>query len=321
MRWVYLAVPFSFTYFEWMGCFLMSKNKLIQAYKMFEYETIFECPICSSQMKIVDCKSLICSKNHCFDIAKHGYVNLLSHSIKTKYSNSMFKARKTLFRSGFFEPLQERISQLMLVKSEPIKVLDVGCGEGSHLSRIHQKIAEKTNGFLGVGIDISKEGIQLASKDYPHNIWCVADLAKCPFADKQFDVILNILSPSNYLEFQRIIADDGMIVKVIPGSGYLKELREIFYGKTIKRVYANDNTVELFRHSVNLLDIQNVRYTLALDNILLEYLVNMTPLSWQATETSLQRIRKMSSLEVTVDLTILLGRKKQRNIYGITIEQ
>lgn len=281
---------------------------------MFEYETIFECPICSSQMKIVDCKSLICSQNHCFDIAKHGYVNLLSHSVKTKYTNSMFNARKTLCRSGFFEPLQERISQLTLGeitgKSEQIKVLDAGCGEGSHLSSIHQKIGKKANGFLGVGIDISKEGIQLASKDYPHNIWSVADLAKCPFVSKQFDIILNILSPSNYLEFERILADDGKIIKVIPESGYLKELREIFYVNTNKLVYANDNTVELFRHSVNLLDIQNVRYTLALDNTLIEYLVNMTPLSWYATETSLKRIREMSSLEVTIDLTILIGRKK-----------
>lgn len=277
---------------------------------MIELETIFQCPICSSPMKVVDCQSLICSQNHCFDIAKHGYVNLLSHSVKTKYSNSMFKARKALFRKGFFEPLQERISQLMPVKNDQIKVLDAGCGEGSHLSGIHQKIGEKTNGFFGVGIDISKEGIQLASKDYPHTIWCVADLAKCPFANKQFDIILNILSPSNYLEFERILADDGTIIKVIPESGYLKELREILYDKTFKGVYSNDNTVELFRHSVNLLDIQNVRYTLALDRTLIEYLVNMTPLSWQATETGLQRVREMSSFEVTIDLTILLGGKK-----------
>ncbi|MDQ7092071.1 methyltransferase domain-containing protein [Desulfosporosinus sp. PR] len=298
----------------------MSKNKLSQTCKMFdnsrdiEYETIFQCPLCSSPMKIVDCKSLICARNHCFDIAKQGYVNLLSHSVKTKYTNPMFKARKTLCRSGFFEPLQEKISQLILAeltgKSEAIKVVDAGCGEGSHLSSIHQKIGKKTHGFLGVGIDITKEGIQLAAKDYPHNIWCVADLAKSPFAGKQFDILLNILSPSNYLEFQRILADDGKIIKVIPDSGYLKELREIFQLNTTKPAYTNDNTVELFRRSVNLLDIQSVRYTLALDSTLMEHLVTMTPLSWYATETSLQRTREINALHVTIDLTILIGGKK-----------
>ena len=54
-------------------------------------------------------------------------------------------------------------------------------------------------------------------------------MANCPFQDEQFDVILNILSPANYAEFTRLLKPGGLFVKVVPESGYLKELRDVFY--------------------------------------------------------------------------------------------
>ncbi|WP_375162545.1 putative RNA methyltransferase [Paenibacillus sp. Pae15] len=35
---------------------------------MSQFESTFRCPLCKSSMKIVDFKSLICSKQHTFDI-------------------------------------------------------------------------------------------------------------------------------------------------------------------------------------------------------------------------------------------------------------
>ena len=90
-----------------------------------------------------------------------------------------------------------------------------------------------------MGIDISKEGITMASKAYFGIIWCVADLTNFPLMNEQFDVIINILSPSNYEEFARVLKDDGILIKVVPGNSYLKELRDIFYGEANKREYSN----------------------------------------------------------------------------------
>ena len=266
-------------------------------------------------MRVVNAKSLICSNDHCFDISKYGYVNLLSRSVNNKYDKKMFKSRRTLSKSGFFEPLYERITKSVMnraaFKNEVTKVLDAGCGEGSNLSSILQKINQSIPyEFLGVGVDISKEAIIAASRHYKSCIWCVADLAKCPFYDKQFDLILNILSPANYSEFQRILEDEGLVIKVVPDKDYLQEIREILYEKTNKQHYSNDKTLELFRDNLDILDILNVRYTRILDNALIRDLIQMTPLSWSATEVSLQKILKMNSLEITIDLTILLGRKK-----------
>ncbi|MFF2089850.1 putative RNA methyltransferase [Paenibacillus sp. NPDC058174] len=279
-----------------------------------EYEDIFICPICSHPVKVMDLRSLICSNHHCFDISKRGYVNLLSQPHKTKYDKKLFESRKVISQSGYFDPLIARISENMLAELEPagkmVKILDAGCGEGSHLSDIQQRILEQAQcDSLGIGVDISKEGIDMASKGPSKAIWCVADLANCPFADKQFHFILNILSPSNYSEFHRILADDGMVIKVIPGSKYLQEIRGIFYKKTARSVHSNENTFELFIRNFDLVDTQHVQYSVTLDHKYKEQLIHMTPLSWGAAEELIQQVLSNNKLEVTFDFTILLGKK------------
>ena len=295
---------------------LKNREKMIKnADFLSENANIFKCPICSSQMQIVDSKSLICTNHHCFDIARRGYINFLSHAHKTKYNKQMFNFRNIISKNGFFAPLTQQISKVIIntkPKNSPIKILDAGCGEGSHLSNILEKAKQNAaNNLLGVGMDISKEGIYIASREYPHSIWCVADIAQCPFANKQFNFIVNILSPSNYSEFQRMLADDGMIIKVIPGSQYLQELRKIFYAQTDKQVYSSNKIINLFRNHLDLQDMQQLKYRIDLDNTLIKPLVYMTPLSWGVTEERMQKVLEMSSAKITIDLIILIGRKRR----------
>lgn len=294
----------------------MSENnqKITNARLLSEYEDIFICPICSNPVEVVNLRSLICSNHHCFDISKQGYVNLLSNPLKTKYDKKLFESRKMISQSGFFDPLIAQICGNMLEELEPtsklIKILDAGCGEGSHLSDIQQRIIEQSQcNLLGIGIDISKEGINIASRGPSKAIWCVADLAKCPFTDKQFNFIMNILSPSNYSEFHRMLADDGMVIKVIPESKYLQELRGIFYKQTDRSVYSNKNTLELFNRNFDLVDVQRVQYGVTMENKYIEQLVHMTPLSWGASEELIQQVLGKNKLEITFDFSVLLGKK------------
>ena len=48
------------------------------------------------------------------------------------------------------------------------------------------------------------------------------------FAPASFDTILNLFSPSNYQEFDRILKPGGQVIKVVPAASYLKELRQAF---------------------------------------------------------------------------------------------
>ncbi|MEK5479544.1 putative RNA methyltransferase [Paenibacillus sp. FSL R5-0407] len=296
---------------------LSKKGKFTAARLLSEYEHIFICPICLHSMQVVDLKSLICSNRHCFDLSKKGYVNLTTHALKTKYDKKLFEARKTISDKGFFEPLMTRICDNILRELNPsdpmVKILDAGCGEGSHLSDIQHKVkmAQSECNLLGVGIDISKEGIHMASNLSSKTIWCVADLAKPTFADKQFNFILNILSPSNYSGFQRILQDQGMVIKVIPEARYLQELRGIFYKSTDRDIYSNQKTMELFKHHFDLVDIQRVQYGVNMDREDIKQLVHMTPLSWGATEELKEHAWSRIKGEITFDFSILLGSRSQ----------
>jgi len=278
------------------------------------YEDFFRCPICSSAMKVVDARSLICPNDHCFDISRKGYVNFLTHSPQTKYGKKLFESRKRISDNGCFEPLTARLCDSMigeLKPTRPIAILDAGCGEGSHLTDIQHKFMKQAEcDLLAVGIDIAKAGIHMAARGASQAIWCVADLARCPLADERFDCILNLLSPSNYSEFHRMLADDGMVIKVIPDSKYLQELRGIFYKQTDRTAYSNEPTVELFKRHFELVDIQRVQYGVTMDHKGMEQLVHMTPLSWGVSEERIQQVLGRHRLEVTFDFAVLLGKKR-----------
>ncbi|WP_196427059.1 putative RNA methyltransferase [Paenibacillus woosongensis] len=298
------------------------------------------CPVCSVTLELQD-NSLICKSRHCFDIAKQGYVNFLLQAPKEKYDKRLFQSRARVSQAGVFRGLTDRLGEIVqnelerrqarqqveLVQQKMVRrslgqspgerqrttaaILDAGCGEGSHLSALVRQLAGTTEGRLvAAGIDISKAGIQMAAKANPGMLWGVADLAKCPFANDSFDIILNILSPANYSEFHRMLADDGLVMKVIPGTEYLQEIRRALHSETGRRTYSNDRTIELFRRHFELVDMQQVKYELLIEQKDLADLLQMTPLAWQAGEEQLRLMQaKDKQPVITFDFVILIGKK------------
>ncbi|QPQ34013.1 MULTISPECIES: putative RNA methyltransferase [unclassified Lysinibacillus] len=256
---------------------------------------LFACPICQESMQVYEQGRLTCSANHSFDIAKQGYVNMLTHSAASKYSKDLFESRKTIIDSGLYDPLEEKIAELI---GEAKTVLDTGCGEGSHLARI---MTQKQG--IGIGIDIAKEGILAAARHYPKQIWCVGDLAKSPFAKTSFDVILNILSPANYEEFKRLLTSNGCVVKVVPQSGYLQQIRSQLYADSAKETYSNAQTVERFRESFSHVTVERITYTVPLASVLVPALLEMTPMGWHKEQHA-----EVCVNEITIDVDVLVGR-------------
>jgi 23S rRNA (guanine745-N1)-methyltransferase len=297
------------------GCIVKMSKKILCAKLLNKFEEIFKCPVCSSPMRIVDLKSIICTNNHNFDIAKQGYVNFMTRSLLTRYDKELFESRKIIVENRFFEPLHKMISEW--IKSEvrldekTVKILDAGCGEGSHLFSIKHKISSNsTDEILGVGIDIAKEGILVAAKNYSNMIWCVADLANSPFKDNVFDVVLNILSPANYREFQRLLNHNGIVIKVIPQRGYLKELREVLFDEPNKQSYSNQDIVGRFKANFETVDTFQLSYSIALSRSLIPALIRMTPLSWATSAEKVQALLNRNLSEITIDLDILVGKNQ-----------
>ncbi|SFF14463.1 23S rRNA (guanine745-N1)-methyltransferase [Paenibacillus algorifonticola] len=287
------------------------------------YSHLLRCPICASSMQLRDGRSLVCSSKHSFDLSKHGYVHFLSRPMRTKYEKPLFEARKKVMDSGFFAPvlshIAERITASWQARAMPLRLLDAGCGEGSHLSVLQQQLSRVSDAaVLASGLDISKDAIALAAKNNGEAFWCVADLAHSPFADRSFDFIVNILSPSNYAEFQRLLAGTGNVIKVFPGPDYLKELRSLLYSSTDsshsmsleRNVYDNLATIARFSEYFEVLGSQRLHYSFLLQQPLIEPFIAMTPLSWGMKESLVQQIKQRHTLEVTVDLTVIIGGRK-----------
>src|SRR5690606_39203937 len=261
--------------------------------------------ICSMEMEVEERLRLVCKNLHSFDLAKSGYVNLAPQAHTTKYDKSLFEARTAVMTSGFFRTVLDSIIARLddrLTGVECPVVLDAGCGEGTHLQEVHSRMPA---GSVGIGIDLAKEGIATASKAYPGIIWSVADLAAMPFADARMDAILNILSPANYAEFNRLLKPGGVLVKVVPESGYLQELREAFYeGKQQKE---ESDPVERFREQFESVETERVTYAFALPEGLLAPLIRMTPLTWNASEERVSEVLATGMKEITIDLQVIVG--------------
>ncbi|MDS9472085.1 putative RNA methyltransferase [Sporosarcina pasteurii] len=280
-------------------------KKMMNAQALAKNEHLFRCPICSLTMEFKEDARLVCEKNHSFDLSRQGYVNLAPQAHVTKYDKRLFEARKTIITNGFFDPLLERLTALVderVQNKQAPTIIDAGSGEGSHLASIVSKLSDATT---GVGIDLAKEGVLAAAKDYPGHIWLVADLANCPFQDDTFDVMLNILSPANYAEFTRVLKPAGMFVKVVPENDYLKQLRTIFYDDAERQ--NEGNPVERTGEYFNTVKTERITYDFPLNQMLLEKLIQMTPLSWGASEDKIKSALQSEIPAVTVDYTIIIG--------------
>lgn len=257
---------------------------------------------------MVEYSRLVCENMHSFDLAKTGYVNLAPQSHTTKYDKSLFEARAKVMSSGFFEPVLDKLISIVKEHVEGIDrpvLLDAGCGEGTHLSSIHSQLQIES---VGIGIDLAKEGIVAASKSYPGIIWSVADLAAMPFQDEQIDVILNVLSPANYAEFNRLLERGGIVVKVVPESGYLQELRKAFYGG--KPHKEETDPVERFSEHFDDVVTDRITYAFTLPEGLLASLIQMTPLTWNAGDERIGQVLAEGMKEITIDLRVIVGKRR-----------
>ncbi|MHA6259914.1 methyltransferase domain-containing protein [Sporosarcina sp. CAU 1771] len=278
-------------------------KKMMNVLALENTSTFFRCPICKMKMTVEDKSRLVCSENHSFDVSKNGYINLAPQAHVTKYDKSLFEARKKIIESGFFNPLLQYMTEVVTV-SKAKSILDAGCGEGSHLAEVLSQLPAEVH---GVGIDLAKEGVATAAKTHPGISWCVADLANCPFENAQFDAIFNVLSPANYTEFRRLLHPDGLLIKVVPESNYLKELRALFYEE--KEPKEESNPVERFSAQFDLVSTKRITYEFPLNRELLEQLIRMTPLSWGASEEKLEEATSSDIPVITIDYLVMVGKK------------
>ena len=99
----------------------------------------FRCPYCHNAMVSAENHSVVCGKGHRFNISKKGTLHLMKQNANTDYDATLFHHRYELAQSGFFEPLLEAILPHLSADEEKF-IVDIGCGEGSHLSWLSKRV-------------------------------------------------------------------------------------------------------------------------------------------------------------------------------------
>ncbi len=279
-------------------------KKIDQAQLFIEKNAnFFRCPLCHQGMQSKE-YSLICESGHRFDLSKKGTLFFLKQGHVTEYSKEMFQPRGRMIQAGMYQPVLDVVASWL---TSEMSILDVGCGEGSFLSLLKDKVSFQT----GVGFDISKEGIYLASNQPGENFYCVADLTNLPFADQSFTCLLNIFTPSHYQEFQRVLQKDGFLLKIVPQSCYLKELRAAFYpDQKDKQSYSNQAVVQKLSEKMAIVQQKRVTYSFDVPEENRLDLLSMSPLEWQVSPERKQFLSENPLRKITIDVDVIKAVKK-----------
>lgn len=283
-------------------------KKIDQArYFLQEHLELFQCPICATAFESVEGNSIICEQKHNFNLSKKGTIHFLTKNAANEYTTEMLSARYRIAQAGLFQPMLNDVYS-QIAQKEGITI-DVGSGEGSQL----QYLSELGLSGTQIGFDISKDAIALAGSHFTNAFWCVADLARSPFAANSYDTILNIFSPSNYEEFKRMLKHEGRVLKIVPDEQYLTELRSLLYrDKEEKQTYSNALVVEKFKEHFPQAETYQIRYTFPLTPELYQDLVYMTPLSWGATPEAKEYAEAHPLNEITIHVCLLVGQLNKK---------
>lgn len=292
--------------------------------KFYEVKNLMQCPKCGRKIRF-HAGGLVCKKEHRFDIAAKGYVNFLQSAKPLKgYDRQFFQSRRRIFEAGYYNHLVKAVTEAAEshIKSRSLRasdksadgnptndsvtVVDAGCGEGFYSLAVQRYLDESGTAGQVLAFDIASDAIKTAAGSGAPVKWMVADITNIPVKDGVADVVLDVFTPANYGEFSRILADDGAVIKVIPGVNHMRQLREAAADQLRHKDYSNEEILDYFLERFNLVERFTVSRTLPVSGENLDNLVRMTPLLFDVNKNTLD----LSGVsEITVEGEILIGKK------------
>lgn len=276
------------------------------------------CPVCGEPLELKE-RSLVCSGRHSFDLAKQGYVNLYRGKPINEYTKESFQERQQILNQGMYAHILEEICRVLETTwagEEPGEkiLLDAGCGEGYYSREIAARLGTVLNLDIW-GVDLSRDSVQLAAGTANGKggaatevKWMVADISKLPVHPESVDVVLDIFTSANYQEFQRILKEGGWLIKVIPGKGHVKELREAAKDQLFHKDYNERRGADVFAEQFELVMQKTVSRTFEVDSQVRDIFIGMTPLLFSVDKS---KIDWETVKTITVEGEILIGRKNR----------
>ena len=261
------------------------------------------CPICGEQLHIRD-KSCLCPNRHSFDIARQGYVNLLTvqqkHSLNPGDTREQVLSRRTFLEAGYYAPILETLIETARNLGITGPILDVGCGEGYYSSRLADALGADL-----LGLDISKEAVRCAAAKYKNHRWVCATAAHIPVPDGSAKLITSLFALTLPEEFKRILSDDGYYFQVLAAEDHLLGLKSVIYPELKHK--QKDTVPEL--SGFELVRSVPIRFTFTVEGEQVQNLFSMTPHVFRIGKEGAQRLAKTQRLTDTASAVLNVYRK------------
>ena len=270
--------------------------------------SLFRCPLCAAPLERRE-HSYACPGGHSFDIAREGYTHLLpanqKHSKNPGDDRAMVAARSAFLDQGYYAPLRDTLAELACAYApEHVRILDAGCGEGYY----GEAVLAALPGAVGYGIDISREALKVAGrretvKNGRFSLF-VAGVYEMPFADRAFDLVLNVFAPLAAAEYRRVLRPRGVLLMAIPDRRHPFEMKEILYDSP------RENEVADFAlDGLTFLGAEPVKHRFTLTGqAQIDALFSMTPYYYRTPETGRRRLAALDTLTVTAEFLLLAYR-------------
>lgn len=133
-------------------------------------------------------------------------------------------SRKSLgFIYGIVAPSRDYFQNHIFSECRGKKVLEYGCGLGSHAFQLAQQSAKQV-----FGVDISTKGLQLAheraSSEGQSNIhFAAGDCEQLPYANQSFDLVIGT-SILHHLDLNRSLSEIGRVLKTDGMAAFIEPL-------------------------------------------------------------------------------------------------
>ena len=256
------------------------------------------CPICYAPLQH-EANTLRCEKNHSFDYAKRGYVNLLPVQFRRSKQPGddvdMVQARAQFLARGFYQPIAAKLVELIAAHTgaNAAHCIDIGCGEGYYT----RAVAAALPLLNIVALDISKSAVHAACAGASTIEWLVASNAHLPMSVHSIDMAWTLFTPLQTEELTRVLKPEGTLIVVGAGEQHLIELRQKIYDDVRMKPFALPTAFDSWQRTDHTL-----QFTFEVDNAALQQLLQMTPHFWRVAPVRKEPLQQLAQLTLTADI-------------------
>ena len=261
------------------------------------------CPVCGEKLNRQD-RSYVCPNRHSFDMARQGYVNLLTvsqkHSLNPGDTREQVLSRRAFLEAGYYAPILRTLIETAKELGLTGPIVDVGCGEGYYSAQLAQALGAELMGF-----DISKEAVRCAAAKYKGPTWLTATAAHIPVESGSVQLVTSLFALTLPEEFSRVLAQDGYYFQVLACQDHLLGLKSIIYDEL--KFKEKDSVPEL--PGFELQKSIPIRFTFTVEGEQIQNLFSMTPHVFRIGKEGAARLNNTQILTDTASCVLNVYRK------------